>query len=356
MIRKAWIMMAVAFAVFFVSSLQKASAYDPVTEFSVTNNPSGVWSYGHSATVGGSLNLYSTGFKDQHGADIWLTAISSPAPSIVSNSTSEDIALGSNIAPAQALSLHPAPNGEFSVLRFTAVFSGTYHVVGSWYGVDTNGTTTDVHIVSGTTVLCNGTVSGFGVGTGPSFDTVVTLNAGEFIDFAVGIGPDNDYNYDSTGLDLQVDLVSEPTISYDLLAYSVITEIGSGDAGRPYLISDQTGVGPFGGLLRKHKLRKHLLSGKNKEFVSAETVDSFLAANSTSQQLVDAFPAEFNHYLWPVASFGPQVIRVSAVGFNSAGTEALVYVGHTGRSGHFLVLNKVGSLWTSRTLHVPEPR
>jgi uncharacterized repeat protein (TIGR03803 family) len=65
----------------------------------------------------------------------------------------------------------------------------------------------------------DGEVTGFGPGTGPSFDIRVTLNTGDHLDFAVGIGTDGTSGNDSTGLSVQiVPLVPVLDAHYQVLA------------------------------------------------------------------------------------------------------------------------------------------
>jgi hypothetical protein len=53
------------------------------------------------------------------------------------------------VLPPSVLVLHPGPNNENAVVRFTAPADGTYRVSGQFYAMDDNatGTTTDVWIL-----------------------------------------------------------------------------------------------------------------------------------------------------------------------------------------------------------------
>jgi hypothetical protein len=55
-------------------------------------------------------------------------------------------------------------------------------------------------------------VSGFGPGSGPSFYTIPTLLEGDYLDFAVGYGPNANFLYDMTGLSAWVSEVCWPII------------------------------------------------------------------------------------------------------------------------------------------------
>ena len=201
---------AIAALITLAASLNAAAqSYDPAAEFSATSNPSGVWSYGYSLTLGGSFIL-NTEKANGNGIDIWRTNISLGAPAVYHNPTANAISTGTPLIGAGALGLHPGPNDEYSIVRFTAPLAGNYRVSGSWYGQDTVGTTTDVHILVNEVSVFDGEVTGFGPGTGPSFDTTLTLGTGGVLDFAVGFGSDNNFFFDATGLSAQIAVVPVP--------------------------------------------------------------------------------------------------------------------------------------------------
>ena len=97
--------------------------------------------------------------------------------------------------------MHPGPQDQYSVIRFTAPSAGTYQLATSFYGLDFVGpTTTDVHVLLDGTSLFNGEVDGFGAGSGPSFRSNLKLLQGDTVDFAVGFGSNGTYFNDSTGI------------------------------------------------------------------------------------------------------------------------------------------------------------
>jgi hypothetical protein len=108
--------------------------------------------------------------------------------------------------------MHPGPNGEYSLVRFTAPYASAFQLVTSFTGIDFVGpTTTDVHVLLNSAPIFNGAVAGFG--TGPSFTTSLTLAKGDTVDFAVGFGTDGTYNFDSTGIAATLSSVPEPALS-----------------------------------------------------------------------------------------------------------------------------------------------
>ncbi len=107
--------------------------------------------------------------------------------------------------------MHPGPQGQDSVIRFTAPVAGTFQLASSFTGLDFVGpTTTDVHVLLDGSSIFNGNVDGFGAGSGPSFTTTLTLQKGDTVDFAVGYGTDGTYFNDTTGITGTLSSVPEP--------------------------------------------------------------------------------------------------------------------------------------------------
>ena len=188
--------------------------HDTAEEFSNINNPNGVWRYGYSATLGGALTLHVD--NGPHPAyttiDNWHTDLGYGIPVILRNSTALTVTNDTGtivLAPGQ-LAQHPGTGGQFSVVRFTSPFPSVFNVSGSFFGADIAGTTTDAHILKNGSSLLDGLVNGFGAGTGPSFNLNISLNAGDQLDFAVGWGANNEFSFDSTGMEAVITQVPEP--------------------------------------------------------------------------------------------------------------------------------------------------
>ena len=201
-------------ALFCVSALTATGqTFDVAADFSATNNPNGPWSYGFSSTLGGPLILY-VATDNTDGLEHWRTNIAaSGTPMLFHNPTANTIVSASTHVAPGGLGMHPGPDGEYAIARLTVPSTGLYHLTGSFFGLDSVGTTTDVHILTNGTSILDGEVTGFGPGTGPSFDLQVTLNGGDELDFAVGYGSDAGFYDDSTGLSAQiVSLTPVPSI------------------------------------------------------------------------------------------------------------------------------------------------
>jgi len=75
----------------------------------------------------------------------------------------------------------------------------TVSITGFFEGIDPAPTTTDVHVLlDGGTHLFDGNISSFNAPL--PFNLTRILAAGDTIDFAVGVGTDGSFAFDSTGL------------------------------------------------------------------------------------------------------------------------------------------------------------
>ena len=199
----------------------RATTFDAAIDFSPTSNPNGPWSYGF-IPVGGLYTdfvLHDLGgpAPDIPGLDAWrhTSGSSDPrVPAVAHNGGSSTLyAYGDIVLPPGEMHLHPGPEGQESVVRFTAPFGGSFQI-GVTFSVGDPppcATTTDVHVHKNGVSLFDGDVSGY---VSPSdsehFSGVQTLAAGAIIDFTVGFGNGN-YGCDTTFLELQVSATSSPT-------------------------------------------------------------------------------------------------------------------------------------------------
>jgi hypothetical protein len=187
--------------------------YDAASDFSLSSNPNGVWSYGDSATPGGPLILYTVA-QSSSGIDLWGSSGPFTPPWVGHNGTASVVDIGSSVQfqPGQ-LGFHPGAGGEFSIVRFTAPMAGTFDLSASFSGLDFVGpTSTGVHVLQNGNPIFNGLVNGFGPGSGPSIDTTLSLAAGDRLDFAVDFGSNGNFFNDSTGVSvtLSTSAVPEP--------------------------------------------------------------------------------------------------------------------------------------------------
>ncbi|PWU11253.1 MAG: hypothetical protein C5B50_23750 [Verrucomicrobia bacterium] len=186
--------------------------YDPALAFSIFSNPAGVWSYGFSATLGSPFNFCAAPLRVL-GAEVWQTSLYGGPPSVWFNGTTGVVMVGTMIFRPGGLGLQPGPNGEDSILRFTAPSAGIYEVLAAYFGIDTIGTSTDVHVLTNGVSAFDGAVNGSGPGSGSTNFSIFSLKAGDSVDFAVGVGPDGSFYADATGLSVQIGINHPPTAS-----------------------------------------------------------------------------------------------------------------------------------------------
>lgn len=193
-----------------VASLQTvegSTVYNNATGFSATNNPAGVWSYGYLSS-GSSPNpttftLYtSSGTVSGSGGSIDYWNVSGGGlnpPEIFYNPNNNVVSYSTITMQPDQAAFHPGPTDQYSDYRFTAPQAGSYSLSVTFTGIDTHGTTTDVHVLSGGSSLYSSFINGYGATE--SFSTTLTLSTGALVDFAVGYGSNGNYFYDSTGID-----------------------------------------------------------------------------------------------------------------------------------------------------------
>lgn len=200
-------------------------ANDPNREFSIANNPNGVWSYGYTPTLGGSFSLldiarvnyvWPTGY--QQGQDGWTSSSQLDCDNGIGGGVFRSPAQltqgAAAVVPWDTLSQAPGCHGEYSVLRWTAPLSGTYQFSGSFQGMflACGGSTTDVHLRwNSENPLFDAEIYGFGANRQAFFNVQQLVAAGDTIDFAVGWGINSSYYCDTTALQLRIDLL--PTIN-----------------------------------------------------------------------------------------------------------------------------------------------
>lgn len=190
-----------------------AIVFSVADDFSIASNPNGPWSYGYSNGLGGPLLLFVT--SGTSGPVIgWNENISLGAPGTSHNGSGATVTSGTvQYGPWQTI-FHPGPSGQACVIRFVAPAEGTYALSASFVGADLWGTTTDVHVLVDGESVFSGGVSGFGPGTGPSFDTSLQLAVGAAVDFAVTT-PNSFFN-DSTGIDATLTIANPCLADLDL--------------------------------------------------------------------------------------------------------------------------------------------
>lgn len=184
----------------------QAPTYDAVRDWSIQSNPNGVWSYGYLTAWGAPFTLYTV--EDQNncwpGTSRW-TITECTAPTVSHNDTSKTICGETWCFPPSDLGVHPGPNGELSIVRWTAPSSGKYSMRVRFQGIDWYfPTTTYVYVKLNTnTFLLKAPIT--------SYEQPLTFNppaielrAGATLDFVVDWGKDKSYIGDSTGVEVKI--------------------------------------------------------------------------------------------------------------------------------------------------------
>jgi hypothetical protein len=180
--------------IFLVALSATAGTYNAALDFSLASNPNGVWTYGQSSTLGGAFTPFVTngtdGILESWGATPSVNH--NPSASPVNNYLSFNIPI-----PGYGMMMHPGSAGEYAVLRFTAPNTDTFSLSAAFSGADCCTTTSDVHIlVNGGSVFEGSVITGVSTA---AFSTSLSLNSGDFVDFAVGYGG-NGYWNDTTNV------------------------------------------------------------------------------------------------------------------------------------------------------------
>jgi hypothetical protein len=206
--------------------------YDAASGFSNSNNPTGVWSYGYSQTLGGTFTVY-TGQAIDSGIDFWgrgsMTAWTT-VPWVAHNST--DLLVDWNTAsghvhfqPGQ-LGFHPGLDSvnQFSIIRFTSPTAGLFDLSSSFSGLDmTEGTTTGVQVRLNGSSLFTGQVNG---SVGTSYTKTLMLAVGDTVDFTVDWGVNGTAYFDSTGVSATLTAVPTPSSFAALIGMGLVGLVG----------------------------------------------------------------------------------------------------------------------------------
>ena len=169
-----------------------AQTYD-VTDFSDTNNPNGVWSYGSIPSLGGAFTLLTKKITIQdnyYNLAHWMLTDTAPYyPAVVGNlSGAPNTTWAINPLPAGAVGIHPSILSDMGVIRFTSPETGTYNLEFLFDGLGR--ATVDVYVYHGTTQLFRADINQNGGGNTASYMDARFITAGQTIDLIVGHGND----------------------------------------------------------------------------------------------------------------------------------------------------------------------
>jgi hypothetical protein len=135
-------------------------------------------------------------------------------PWIVLNPENEPIATPFGFSwPPHQICMHPGPNGEFSVARWTAPVAGQIAISARFMGVPKIPATTDVHVLHRGRALFDSLLNLSGHPNSAVYSGRMVVAQGDTIDFVVGFGNQN-YGGDTTSL--EASLQFDSGAAYDL--------------------------------------------------------------------------------------------------------------------------------------------
>lgn len=188
--------MAILLAVFGLraASAGAADIFDATADYSITNNPNGVWSSGYKSTLSSAFVVYDQTGYVANSYSYWNSSTASNQEPIGAMNFYKNF---SN-APIYGLdpnmiALHPGPLNQYSILRFTAPKTASYYLQLQFFAGNTGDT-------DGYAILNDNSANPlfYAITTNPSptFSSFLNLNLGDFVD--VVVGSKGDYYYGTT--------------------------------------------------------------------------------------------------------------------------------------------------------------
>jgi len=226
-----------------------ATIHDAQIDFSHASNPNGVWSYGTTGTtLTGTFAVHTSTVTAISGIPNWdgwkgtVPMFGNHYPFTAKYSGTAPAGETDVVILPGMLTQHPAPDGGYSVVRFTAPTSGPYTLGAVFEGREFQGqgpgTNADVHILHNGVPLFSAVVIGFGPPSDQSFNANLMLTAGDRIDYSVGYGPNATFLGDTLSLQATI------TAANDEVLY------GATSSGQLLRINTGTGagtlIGPIG--------------------------------------------------------------------------------------------------------------
>jgi len=210
---------AVAMAVIGLAAVTAVRADFPTWslagDFSITQNPTGAWSYGYKTGLSGAFTLFTFSGPQSHplldNVPAWYRKEeSTQTPNLWRNPRSYVV---NYVLPGQA-SLHPGPSNQICIARWTAPSAGQYDLSVEFLPGDRE--YTDVYVWRGGSLLYQDVSR---TATLSFAQSGLLLSAGETLDIAVG--PYGDFHYDTTPVNASISQVPEPA-TLSLLAFGAV--------------------------------------------------------------------------------------------------------------------------------------
>ena len=146
-----------------------STVYDAAAQFSALTNPAGPWTYGYESALGAAdtFTVDAFPFNLTTGLDSWGANVAdSGNPSVTHNPGADPVTFFTITVGPGELMLHPGPDGELSMVRFTAPAAGLYDLRAAFASRDAFPGGTDVHVLVNNVSIFDAEV----VTNSPSFD------------------------------------------------------------------------------------------------------------------------------------------------------------------------------------------
>lgn len=189
-----------------VTQVTEAVTYNARQDFSETENPNGVWSYGYCYSLGGSMIVYPDYLPDYSGESTWRDDNLNDTHDIPNASEREVTFWGFVLGPNDLI-IHPGPDGEYSMIRWTAPADGTINLDAGFAGA--HGNDTVVFLYHNATKLFEEVLPGYAVAT--PYNNQFEVLQGDNIDFAVGVVSDASGTSTACSAIIEFNPVPEPS-------------------------------------------------------------------------------------------------------------------------------------------------
>lgn len=194
-----------------------ASAANVGDDFSITNgNPNGAWRYGYTPSLNAGYTLTLLTNTGTNGSLSYFSGYAGDGtPFAGKNNANVAFVSGTTNIPANSFAMHPAPNGETVVARYTVAQADQYNIAAAFSAADNVGGNVTVHVLVNGNQIFGGAFSGNTGAANYTTPASLALSAGDTVDFAVG--PNGGYQFDMVALNASI-TVPEPTSALALSA------------------------------------------------------------------------------------------------------------------------------------------
>lgn len=197
----------IALLVFFMPALAPAATFNAAADFNASQNPAGAWSYGYLA--GSTFTPYTSANTEFYGASTWnrpLPSASDVYPLVFHNGSSGTLSYGTGLILPGELGIAPGPEGQISVIRWTAPEGGLFDIDATFTRDDIGSMQVFVRVNG------NDVFDAFLIEQNPvaQYSSQLAFGVGDTVDFAIGVGSDGSYVGDTADVTATISAVPLP--------------------------------------------------------------------------------------------------------------------------------------------------